>query len=62
MSILADIAHGNFTAADISFLVGMILFVIAAFLYWPRTPNSPPYHGVLLSLGLAAVALGLLLL
>jgi len=60
--MLADIAHGNVTAADICFLVAVILFVIAGFLYWPRNPSSPPYHGVTLSFGLAAVALGLLLL
>lgn len=56
------ISSGNVTLADVLFLVGFILFLIAAILYYPRTPSSPPYGGVALCLGLAAVALGLLVL
>ena len=59
--MLADIAHGNTSLADVMFLVGFILFVLAAILYWPRSDN-PPYGGILVSLGLAAVALGWLVL
>ena len=62
MRLLADISSGNSGFADIMFLVGSILFLIAAILYWPRTPNSPPYGGVALCLGLACVALGWLVL
>lgn len=60
--MLADISSGNTGFADVMFLVGFILFLIAAILYWPRTPSSPPYNGVALCLGLAAVALAWLVL
>lgn len=60
--MVADISSGNTGFADVMFLVGFILFLIAAILYWPRTPASPPWHGVALSLGLAAIALGWLVL
>jgi len=53
---------GNYTFADVMFLVGFILFLFAAVLYYPRSPNSPPYGGVTLCIGLAAVALGFLVL
>jgi hypothetical protein len=43
------------------FLVGFILFVLAAFLFYPR-PSVPWFAHTVLSLGLAAVALGWLVL
>jgi hypothetical protein len=61
MTLLADISSGNTEFADIMFLVGFILFLIAAFLLYPRPTNPPIGHSVL-ALGLAAVALGYLVL
>lgn len=60
--MLSDISSGNTGFADVMFLVGMILFLLAAVLYWPNNPPRPPYGAVALSLGLAAVALGWLVL
>lgn len=63
MTLLADISSGNTGFADIMFLVGFILFVIAAFLSHPRTGvNYPVAGGSIVALGLAAVALGWLVL
>lgn len=62
--VLADISSGNTGFADVMFLVGFILFLLAAALLYPRTP-PPSYPAVgwtVLSLGLAAVALGWLVL
>jgi len=57
------IFQGNFNLADISFLIAVILFVIAALASWPRNDaNGWPYYGVLVPLGLGFVALGLLVL
>jgi hypothetical protein len=62
--MLADIAHGNVGFADVCFLVGLVLFLVAALLLHPR-PSAGAYpvtgHSVA-CLGLAAVALGLLVL
>jgi hypothetical protein len=60
-SLIADISSGNSDVADVCFLVGFILFLIAAFLFYPR-PSVPWFAHTLLSLGLAAMALGWLVL
>jgi hypothetical protein len=60
--ILADISSGNTGFADIMFLVGFILFLLAAILFYPRPENKPPYGHVVLALGLAAISLGWLVL
>ena len=63
MTLLADIASGETDWADILFLVGFILFLIAAFLLYPLPQSNRPAVGhTALSLGLAAVALGWLVL
>lgn len=64
MMMIADISSGNTGFADVMFLVGLILFLLAAVLLYPRNP-PPTYPAVgwtVLSLGLAAVALGWLVL
>jgi len=61
MAMIADISSGNTGFADVMFLVGMILFLLAAFLFYPR-PSVPWFAHTVLSLGLAAVALGWLVL
>jgi len=61
VSLLADISSGNTGFADIMFLVGFILFIIAAFLLFPSARNWAFGHSVA-ALGLAAVALGWLVL
>ena len=60
-ALLADISSGNTGFADVMFLVGFILFLIAAVLLYPRSPG-PPYGNIVAALGLAAVALGWLVL
>ena len=60
-ALMADISSGNTGFADVMFLVGFILFLIAAFILYPRPGNPPVGHSVL-ALGLAAVALGWLVL
>lgn len=64
MNILADISQGNTGFADVMFLVGFILFLLAALILYPRTPppNVPAIGHTVLALGLAAVALGWLVL
>lgn len=52
------IVSGNFTLADIAFLVALILFAIGAFLAWP----TKTLWAFLVALGLACVSLGLLVL
>jgi hypothetical protein len=61
MHLFADISSGNTGFADIMFLVGLILFLIAAILLYPR-PTNPPLGHTAMALGLAAVALGWLVL
>jgi len=60
MTLLADISSGNTGFADVMFLVGFILFLIAVLLYWPS--DRPAYAPVALAAGLAAIALGWLVL
>jgi hypothetical protein len=62
MHMLADISTGNTGFADIMFLVGLILFLIAALLSLPHDPARPPYAWFVGFVGLAAVALGWLVL
>ena len=56
--MLADIVSGEVDAADVMFLVALILAVVAAFLAWPQrtVTNVCGWAAV------AAIALGLLLL
>ena len=63
-SVLADISQGNTGFADVMFLVGFILFLIAAILLYPypAEPPKPAYGFTVLALGLAAIALGWLVL
>lgn len=61
--VLADISSGNTGFADVMFLVGFILFLIAALLFYrPPSPPSVAYGHIVTALGLAAVALGWLVL
>jgi uncharacterized membrane protein len=59
--MIADISSGNTGFADVMFLVGFILFLIAAILLYPR-PAFPALGHSVMALGLAAVALGWLVL
>ncbi len=58
MHLLADIANGNTSAADVLFLIGCVLFVIVAAL----EAMAKNVAGAVLAIGLAAVALAWLLL
>lgn len=59
--MLADIASGEVDTADVFFLVALILFLVAAILNFVRHPSS--WLAVpIVDLGLAAVALALLVL
>lgn len=62
MTLLADISTGNTGFADVMFLVGLILFLIAAVLLYPRPSNVPAVGHTVAALGLAAVAIGWLVL
>jgi hypothetical protein len=55
------ITSGNLNAADIFFLIAVILAIVSALIAWRPAPESR-WAGPLLSLALAAAALGLLLL
>ncbi len=59
--MIADIATGNTGFADVMFLVGMILALLAAVLYIPR-PQTTPFAPVLLSLAVASISLAWLVL
>ena len=56
--MLADIAHGKTGAADIFFLVAVILFVVAGAVAY----QAKALWSAVLCLGLASTALALLLL
>lgn len=58
MAILADISHGHTEFSDVMLLVAMILFLIAGFIAY--TANA--LWATVMSLGLAAIALGWLVL
>lgn len=59
-ALMADISSGNTAFADVMFLVGLILFLGAAAIAWAITPRA--LWATVASLGLAAVALGWLVL
>jgi hypothetical protein len=56
--MLADIAQGNTDAADVLLLIAVVLFVVTAVLAW----SARALWSVTCALGLAFVALGLLVL
>lgn len=58
--MLADIASGNTGFADVMFLLALILFLIGAIVAWALQPRALWASAV--SVGLAAVALGWLVL
>jgi hypothetical protein len=63
MTMLAEISSGNTDTADILFLVGFILFVIAFLATLPTfQPGAGAWWKSLLAAGLACVAMGWLLL
>ena len=57
--MLADIAHGHVDGADILFLIAIIVFVVAAAVYWAVGKALAP---ALACVGLACVAFAWLLL
>lgn len=59
--LLADISTGNTGFADVMFLVGFILFVVATILRIVKA-ETWSYDSMLIAAGLAAVALGWLVL
>jgi hypothetical protein len=60
--MLADIATGNTSTADVFFLVALILALLAAILYAVRRPDASPFAPVLLSLAVASLSLSWLVL
>jgi hypothetical protein len=56
--ILADIASGNTGFADVMFLVAMILFLVAGFVAF----QVKTFYATVIAIGLAAMALGWLVL
>jgi hypothetical protein len=62
MHVIADIESGNVDLADILFLIATVLFVIAGFLAWRPVADGRPLWAVLISIGLACVSLGFLVL
>lgn len=58
--MIADIASGNTGFADVMFLVALILFLIGAAVAWAIQPRA--LWATAVSIGLAAVALGWLVL
>ena len=58
--LIADIASGNTGFADVMFLVALILFLIGAAVAWAIQPRA--LWATAVSVGLAAVALGWLVL
>jgi hypothetical protein len=58
MALLADIAHGETTFADVMFLVALVLFLIGAALAY----TAKALWATVVSVGLAAVALAWLVL
>jgi hypothetical protein len=61
MSLLATIATGNVDAADVFFLIAVILFVIAGVAFFATVINDQVGR-VAAAFGLASTALALLLL
>ena len=60
--MIADIATGNTGFADVMFLVGLILALLAALLYGSQRPATSPFAPVLLSLAVASISLAWLVL
>jgi len=63
--MLADISSGNTGFADVMFLVGLILFLLALIASFPTVATDPQrswWWRVLVAAGLAAVALAWLVL
>lgn len=58
MKILADIAHDKTGFADVMFLVALILFLIAGFVAY----TAKALWATVMSVGLAAISLGWLVL
>jgi len=58
--MLADISQGNTGFADVMFLVALIVFLIGAVVAWAIEPRA--LWGTAISIGLAAVSLGWLVL
>lgn len=58
--LIADISQGNTGFADVMFLVAFILFLIGAIVAWAVVPRA--LWATAVSVGLAAVALGWLVL
>jgi len=59
--MFADIANGNTEAADIFFLLGTILGVVAAVAYLAR-PAMAHFGAALLSIAVASIAFAFMLL
>lgn len=63
LAMLADIASGHTAAADVCFLIGLALAVLATLAAWPRPATAAAgWTPALASGALAALALGWLLL
>lgn len=58
--LLADIAHGNVDAADVFFLVALILAVVAVVA--ALTPPAAKYFNALIGAAIASLSLAWLLL
>lgn len=62
MSILADIVSGNTGTADVFYLIGVIIAVLAALCAATRSPEALRWSPVLGWLALGCVSFGLLVL
>lgn len=62
MNVLADMATGHTGAAEVCFLVALVLFALAAALEYMATTMSKPWPSILVAVGLTGVALGWFLL
>lgn len=63
MAVIADISSGNTGFADWMFLLGLVAFLLAFITQWPTVrPKAGEWWHLLAALGLAAVALGWLVL
>lgn len=60
--LLSTIATGNVDAADVFFLIAVIVFVVAAILTWVAAPPAPKIATTLGYLAAGCLALALLLL
>lgn len=60
--LLADIASGNYDAADVFFLLAAIVFGVDAILTLAKVVIPAPIKAALIPIGLCLVAIALLLL